>query len=203
MTEPSPHSDTNRLTVLSVHIPCGQLRGPVAPLRQSCRCERNPVVWPGRDVSRQFDLCAICQRATAGGTSRWSWLACENCRAINSALWHHTGVRPFALGRHSIMNGIAARGGQPPEQTQRQLAELLTFARGDHRLHDWRHSEFRRLAAVFDAEDVPLTEWHRRWPPGEQASLEAFSRLLGIDGVAMDAVSPDALRELVRRPDVP
>lgn len=32
------------------------------------------------------DLCVVCFRATAGGTLRWSWLACENCRAINDGI---------------------------------------------------------------------------------------------------------------------
>ena len=61
------------------------------------------------------DLCIICFRATAGGTSRWAWLACENCRAVNESIESRWGFRPFALGRHSLMNGIGVRGGSPPE----------------------------------------------------------------------------------------
>ena len=82
-----------RITELSVHIPCGGLRGPLQrrsraypdlPMRwQSCRDEDSPEKWEGCDVSRECDLCIICFRATAGGTSRWAWLACDDCRAVN------------------------------------------------------------------------------------------------------------------------
>lgn len=92
-----------RITELSVHIPCGGLRGPVqVPTRshpegtvrwQSCRDEDSPVKWEDADVSRDHDLCIICLRATAGGRSRWSWLACENCRAVNSAVEAAWGFR--------------------------------------------------------------------------------------------------------------
>ena len=114
-----------RITELSVHIPCGGLRGPLQrksraypglPIRwQSCRDEDAPQKWAACDVSRERDLCIICFRATAGGTSRWAWLACDDCRAVNDAIESRWGFRPFALGRHSLMNGIGVRGGSPPD----------------------------------------------------------------------------------------
>jgi hypothetical protein len=114
-----------RITELSVHIPCGGLRGPLQrksqyhphlPVRwQSCSDEDSPEKWAGCDVSQERDLCIVCFRATAGGTSRWAWLACDNCRAVNTAIESRWGFRPFALGRHSLMNGIGVRGGRPPE----------------------------------------------------------------------------------------
>ena len=93
-----------RITELSVHIPCGGLRGPLQrksraypnlPVKwQSCPDEDCPEKWEGHDVSRERDLCIICFRATAGGTSRWSWLACDDCRAVNSAIESRWGFRP-------------------------------------------------------------------------------------------------------------
>jgi hypothetical protein len=53
---------------------------------QSCRDEDSPEKWEDCDVSRQYDVCIICFRATAGGISRWAWLACKDCRAVNKAL---------------------------------------------------------------------------------------------------------------------
>lgn len=177
-----------RITELGVHIPCGMLRGPAAQSHvygrwgkrwQSCSCEDNPVTWVNCDVSRQYDLCIICFRATAGGTSRWSWRACDGCRGINEAVARRVGSRPFALGRHSIMNGIGVRGGQPPEVVEHQLARLVAFAQEDGRLRRWHTAEYRRLAAAFDATaDVPLREWQEKWPPGGAACRDAFSRLL-------------------------
>ncbi|CAA0138251.1 Uncharacterised protein [Mycolicibacterium vanbaalenii] len=180
-----------RITELSVHIPCGGIRGPirratsVSPmLWQSCRHEDTPAKWVGEwaDVSRDCDLCVICFRATAGGRSRWAWLACENCRSVNTAVESAWGFRPFALGRHSLMNGIGVRGGTPPEIRERQIAKLVEFTRGDGRLRAWRDQEYCRLASRFDPEaDIPLQQWQQEWPPSRVASRDAFARLIGPD----------------------
>lgn len=181
-----------RITELSVHIPCGGIRGPLQrrspsrpdrPVRwQSCRDEDSPERWEGADVSRDHDLCIICFRATAGGRSRWSWRACEDCRSVNSAVASVWGFRPFALGRHSLMNGIGVRGGAPPELQEEQIARLAEFAQGDNRLRDWREHEFRLLAGNFDPQaDVPLRVWQDVWPPSRVASRDAFARLIGPD----------------------
>ena len=78
------------------------------------------------------------------------------------------------------MNGIGVRGGAPPEVRNRQIARLVAFAKGDDRLRDWRRQEYRRLAAEFDPlADIPLRVWQHTWPPGQGASVDAFSRLLG------------------------
>lgn len=180
----------DRITELSVHIPCGGIRGPLQrrspsrpdwPVRwQSCRDEDSPEKWAGADVSRDHDLCIICFRATAAGRTRWSWLACDDCRSVNSAVGSAWGFQPFALGRHSLMNGIGVRGGARPELRQEQIAELAEFAKGDGRLRDWRTSEYRRLASRFDPlADVPLREWQQVWPPSRVASRDAFARLIG------------------------
>jgi hypothetical protein len=87
---------------------------------QSCRDEDAPQKWAACDVSRERDLCIICFRATAGGTSRWAWLACVDCRAVSDAIESSWDFRPFALGRHSLMNGIGIRGGGPPEVREAQ-----------------------------------------------------------------------------------
>lgn len=181
-----------RIAELSVHIPCGGLRGPLqlhTPSRpdravrwQSCRDEDHPVTWSDADVSREHDLCIICLRATAGGRSRWSWLACGNCRAVNSAVESAWGFRPFALGRHSLMNGIGVKGGALPEAQRRQISQLAEFGSGHNRLRDWREDEYRRLASRFDPQaDVPLHEWQQEWPPSRRASQDAFARLIGPD----------------------
>jgi hypothetical protein len=119
-------------------------------------------------------------RGTAGGSSRWAWLGCEHCRAINDALARAWGFRPLTLGRHSLMNGIGVRGGVPPEVQKRQIDRLAAFAGNLERLRDWRHQEYRRLAAEFDPlADIPLPDWQEQWPPDRRTSADAFSRLLG------------------------
>jgi hypothetical protein len=178
----SDNAIRQRIKELSVHIPCGGLRGPQPSWRwQSCRCEDNPVTWVGHDVSRARDLCIICFRGTAGGPSKWSWLACDHCRKVNTAIEQRSGERPFNLGRHSLMNGIGLRGAAPAEVLDQQIAELVAFARGDGRLQTWRESEYQRLAAAFDPlADVPLRVWQQQWVPSLDASWDAFSGLLGV-----------------------
>ena len=180
-----------RITELSVHIPCGQLRGPVPTTSkwhhlhgrwQSCVDEDSPRKWDGCDVSRALDLCIICCKGTAGGPTRWSWLACADCLAVNAALVSTWGFRPFALGRHSLMNGIGVRGGDPPDVQAAQIARLVAFAKGDDRLREWKKQEYWRLASRFDPlADIPLKVWQQEWVPGRSASVDAFSRLTGLE----------------------
>lgn len=59
-------------------------------------------------------------------------------------------VRPFALGRHSLMNRIGVWGGSPPDVQQAQGARLAAFARGDDQLREWRSLQCARLAGAFD-----------------------------------------------------
>jgi hypothetical protein len=171
-----------RITELSVHIPCGGLRGPVQRRGrwQSCADEDFPEKWEGCDVSRARDLCIVCFRGTAGGASRWAWLACDDCSAINATLERAWGFRPLALGRHSLMNGIGIRGGASPKVVKQQAARLAEFAKSNGGLREWRHQEYRRVAAKFDPlADIPLRVWQQEWPPSRRASVDAFSRLLG------------------------
>jgi hypothetical protein len=179
-----------RIDELSVHIPCGGIRGPIQrrstarpdrPVRwQSCRDEDSPERWPGRDVSRVQDLCAICFRGKAGGTSRWSWIACDTCRAVNDGYVERWGFRPFALGRHSLMNGVGVRLSADNETRRAQEERLARFAEGDHDLAAWRRREYPELASAFDPlADVPVREWRQTWPPSREASVDAFARLLG------------------------
>ena len=173
-----------RVHEFGVHLRCGTLRGPVRGYGwQSCRCEDDPVRWPGCDVSRAKDLCIVCLRGTAGGVSRYSWLACPDCRTVNDELGWRYGVRPLALGRHSLMNGVSVRGGQAQEATRAQVDRLVSFARGLQWLTEQSKAEFARMAGEFDdpggGQDVPLRVWQQRFAPSPQASKEAFVRLLG------------------------
>jgi hypothetical protein len=77
------------ITELSVHIPCGCLRGRVLGRWQSCPDEDSPEEWEDCDVSSARDLFIVCLGVTADGVSRWTWLGCDDCRAINAALERH------------------------------------------------------------------------------------------------------------------
>lgn len=128
--------------------------------RQSCRDEDSAEKWEGCGVPSGKDPCIICFRATSGGTSRWAWLACADCLRVDASIARlkpEYGDRPFALGRHSLMNGLGVRGGAPPEVQQEQIPRLVAFAKGDDRLREWRRREYSRLASRFD----PLADIRR------------------------------------------
>ncbi len=164
---------------LHVHLPCGQLRG-WAGRPQGCPCEPSEP-WPGCDVSRAQDLCLVCARGTAGGTSRWSWLGCTTCRSVDQALRDWLGMPVLPLGRHSIMNGVGLRvATASQEEVDAFCVRLEGLELGWDRLHAWARDEARRLARSFaDAgPDVPLEVWQRTFPPSLEASLDAYERIL-------------------------
>ena len=166
-----------RISELSVHIQCGGVRGPISGRWQSCACEDTPEEWAGFDVSRERDLCIICVRGTAGGTSRWAWLGCQSCRAVNDVIRAKTG-KQIPLGRHSIMNGYSVHGAAPPERQREQAARLAVFASDQQELRKWQAEEFRRVAGRYPSDaDVPLTVWQRELPPGREVSIDAVIRL--------------------------
>ena len=163
-----------------VHLPCARLRGWAGRV-QGCPCAPADA-WPDCDVSRAQDLCVVCARGTAGGTTRWSWLACTDCRSVERALQDRLGIRVLPLGRHSLMNGVGLRVAAASE------AEAAAFAvrfeglgLGWDRLFDWGAAEARRLADSLgaDAPAVPLETWQRAFPPSVEASLDAYERILG------------------------
>ena len=107
-------------------------------------------------------------------------MACEHCREVNTAIHRRSGLRPFALGRHSLMNGIGINGGMPEDVLDEQIAKLVEFACGNPRLGAWRDSEYPRLAASFDPlADIRLRTWQEQWVASPAASWDAFARLIG------------------------
>lgn len=180
------HGYVGHLSELAVHVPCLQVRGPVMTpawgagpmrLRQHCRCEGSAPRWPRVDVSRAFDLCQLCARDLAGGTSRWSWLVCEACRSV---LTGSPDPRlAFApVGRHSIMNQRYVRLADDEATRRVQTAGLLQSHIGWDELGRWGDREAGALAAeLFPGQvDVPLERWWERAPAGAGASRSAARR---------------------------
>ena len=189
---------------LMVHIPCGGVRGwyragrrPRRPGScgrwQSCGCEDDPLRWPGVDVSREIDLCLLCARGTAGGTSRWASLACDSCKAVNNAVTGMLGRRLAPLHRHSIGNGVGVRVNADEAEVIRQQAALVALTRSWQDLYEWFHLEFSRLASSqgwANDTQVPLRVWLERLAESEPASRDAFRRFTGFDTVAAGVVLP-------------
>jgi len=164
---------------LWVHVPCGRLRGETARGDQQCPCGPDSGRWPDWDVSEVAQLCVVCARATAGGSTRWSWLACHDCRRVNDTLASTLGRTVLPLGRHSIMNGVVHRvTGADMSSTAAFASAVERLSVGWDELMAWQLREVHRLArSVGLAETVPLADWLGRFPSGPQLSLEALTRL--------------------------
>lgn len=177
---------------LLVHLPCLQVRG-WAGREQGCPC-KPAEPWPGCDVSRALDLCTVCARGTAGGTTRWSWLACTHCRSVEHALQDWLGIRVLPLGRHSLMNGVGLRvAGASEAEAAAFAVHFEGLGLGWERLSAWGAAEARRLADRLGdgGPDVPLATWQKAFPPSVEASLDAYERILGTS-------LPVAVREQLR-----
>ncbi len=165
---------------LSVHLACAWVRGVTSYGRQGCPCDPTEP-WPRCDVSRLVDLCEVCARGTAGGVTRFSWLACQSCRTVEKALQEALGVRVLPVGRHSLMNGVGLQVAQAPAS---EVAEFTVdfegLAASWHRLSEWGRAEALRLAATVDGEDpdVPLATWQERFPASLASSVNAYERYL-------------------------
>lgn len=180
---------------LVVHTACGQIRGPVRELFpectcksdretwQSCRCEDEPVRWAACDVSRKTDLCIVCARGTAGGTSRWAWLACAFCRKVNTRL-RDAGCGVLAVGRHSLLNGVSITGDLNPKETAAAIGTMMKMSGSWDALFKWFPGEVARLAQSqgwSHSADIPFRTWREQLPPSYEHSVDAVSRLIGAD----------------------
>ena len=141
---------------------------------------------PGRNIPEYGWLCKICARRPVKDSERWSWLACRTCREVDARLARQLGgKRLLPLGMHSIMNGagIPLSTPQGPELTA-MFERVITMSKAWDLIDQWAKAEFGRLAADAIAHfeepptSIPLAQWLIWFPPGSQASGDAYSRML-------------------------
>ena len=167
-------------SLLTVHLPCAQVRGLTLHGVQGCPCAPTPK-WEGCDVSRAVDLCVVCARGTAGGVTRWSWLGCTSCRSVEKALQGWLGMGVLPLGRHSIMNGIGLRVTEATsEEVDAFAVQFEGLTVGWQQMSVWGRAEVGRLADALPdtGPDAPLELWQRTFSPSWAASVDAYERLL-------------------------
>lgn len=167
---------------LVVHRACLRLRGNTPYGYQACRCEP-AVAWPDVDVSRAADLCAVCARGPAGGVTRYSWLGCVSCRAVELELREWLGICVTPLGRHSLMNGVGVRvAGAIDADREAFVTALEGLDTSWTRLGQWADSEARHLERQLatKAPEIPLTVWRQVFPASLDASVDAYERMLQI-----------------------
>ena len=157
----------------------GLHRGP-----QRCSCEEQVS---RKDVSLDcpsgFHLCYICARTKVGGTSRWSWEACNFCLTANSGTHKKFGFS-LALGRHSIMNGISIPLREKITADDQRVVDLLNFANFSVALSDWGILRARQLfESVPEWEPlkvVSLEDWQKKFKSSRETSLAALKNYYGV-----------------------
>jgi len=119
--------------------------------------------------------------------SRYTWLVCDDCLAVNRAVGSvmgSSGGGALPVGRHSIMNGVRFGGGDLSDERIRDLtAWLRGLTKVWFRMFDWGPEEASRLGTVVGdvGEAVPLPEWLDRFPHSDGASVDAFCRFVDYD----------------------
>ena len=110
---------------------------------QRCSCDE----YKGSsevDCPSGYHLCDICAASLAGGTSRYSWNACEVCLKFNRKLATDHGVS-LPLGRHSIMNGVAIPFNISKEQQGEAIKQLIDSLDLSGSISDWGISQAQAL----------------------------------------------------------
>ncbi len=176
---------------LEVCLTCFRLRGEFEGKEHRCGCVPSDdrwreKVWPHADIPALVDLCNLCARATMKSGSRYTWLVCDDCLAVNrtvGSVLGSSGGGALPVGRHSIMNGVRFGGGDLDDsEISAMAAWFLGLTKVWRRLMDWGPEEAKQLSTVLgNVGEVPLPEWLDRFPGGVGASVDAFCRFVGYD----------------------
>ena len=154
---------------------------------QRCSCEENKA-YEGVDCPSGFILCYMCAATVAGGTSRYSWNACESCLKFNRYMAGKYGFS-LPLGRHSIMNSISVPLRASSEVQEKAVAEMLKFVEVSGSISDWGLLQARTLYESAPTLSVlgivPTAKWQAKFHLSKVAattrSVEAFKNYLRVD----------------------
>lgn len=139
---------------------------------QRCDCEpRQKIV--GTDSPSGFHLCYICCIYVVGGTTRWSWEACETCLQVNKERKEAKKLY-LPLGRHSVMNGFAIPMKLEEEKWDIAATELVRFTEAVQELEIWcvtrAKNMFDDVERWTSLSHVRVDTWERefKWPDGHE-----------------------------------
>ena len=167
----------------SVCVACFHLTDLTQKSSQRCMCatevhvERNGV-----DCPTGFLLCFVCARTQAGGTSRWSWNACNCCLSVNSSNQKHLGFS-LPLGRHSIMNGVSVPLSAVGDELAAGVDALLAFVSKSLAISDWGLLQARELFESVPEwakeTHIPIEVWQKKFKASKEKSLAALRDYYG------------------------
>lgn len=153
---------------------------------QTCLCEETKS-YSGIDCPRGLILCHMCATTKAGGTSRWSWHACESCLRFNRYM-ARTYEFSLPLGRHSIMNSIGVPLKASKDDQEKAIEAMLEFINTSGSLAAWGKLQARALFEEVHSwrhlEHVPLETWQEKFLLSKvketSRSAQAFKNYLRI-----------------------
>ena len=156
---------------------------------QRCSCEEYKSSSEV-DCPSGYHLCDICAASLAGGTSRYSWNACEVCLKFNRKLATDCGVN-LPLGRHSIMNGVAIPFNISKEQSDEAIKQLIDSLDLSGSISDWGISQARALfksAPMWKNEPhILLSKWEAKFAlttvRATSRSVAAFKEYLEVSRI--------------------
>lgn len=151
---------------------------------QKCRCEEKyENLQKLVDCPNGYLLCLLCASAVAGGTSRWSWLACEDCQRVNTSLLKRFKIN-LPLGRHSIMNGITIPFKRNASVIEAGTRAVIKMSRVQLSLSDWGNLRARELFESVDKwrdrEYISVNEWEEYFPTSHKWSIQACKDFFGV-----------------------
>ena len=142
---------------------------------QRCSCQKYQS-YPGVDCPSGYHLCDICAASLAGGTSRYSWNACNYCLKFNLKLAADYGVS-LPLGRHSIMNGVAIPLNISTKKQVGAIDQLIKSLEISRKVSDWGISRARVLfqsVPIWKSESyILLSKWEAKFA---STTVQATSR---------------------------
>ena len=154
---------------------------------QVCKCEEYKR-YPGVDCPSGNHLCSMCAARMVGGTSRWSWNACESCLKFNRYL-ARTYNFALPLGRHSIMNSMGVPLKASKEVQKKATDELLSFLDVAQSIDDWGTLQARLLfESAYSWKKliyIPIKDWEAKFHLSKvkatTRSAQSFKDYLRVD----------------------
>lgn len=151
---------------------------------QSCKCESSEKSRLSRvDLPNGYGLCVICATRLSGGTSRWSWLACDSCLDLNRYVRSRYGVF-LPLGRHSIMNNQFVRISSADSAFEEIGTRMLKVAKSQQALLGWRFLRTRSLIEQNEAwisqQFISIEDWERYFLNSRKISTYAYKSFFGV-----------------------
>jgi hypothetical protein len=175
------HYVTERKKDFHICTSCFSLTDLTKKSSQRCKCEPAADFYSW-DPGCNFLLCIGCARVVNGGESRFSWLACSNCRITNEFIEKKSnGSLPFF--RHSIGNGYGiklASNGADLATIANQVSDLFKLQRN---LANWSdllaRQLFETVAEWQKRQFIHTAEWEHKLPSSLLASAISLQGFMG------------------------